>query len=295
MQTLPLLAPSGRGCLLAFLLCVPRQKKSREKTFSSVSFLSAWGRIGIMAERRMESDNTSPASSAAMELSDSHNDSEAAGAVVVPGQRVGHAEDNAAGEGTYVRGSHIYASVLGRRRLLSPAEAQRWREGLNAGEEALPPLNGEDAGKSVVIVEKAGGRGGFGGGGGGWVPRAGDVVTGVVVRVTPRVAAVNIACVGRRALPETFSGIVRSQDVRATATEQVELYKAFRPGDVVRAEVLSLGDARSYFLSTGRNDLGVVSATHSVSGAAMVPLSWNMMMCPKTNMTEPRKVAKLSP
>ncbi len=242
----------------------------------------------------MESDNTSPASSAAMELSDSHNDSEEAGAVVVPGQRVGHAEDNAAGEGTYVRGSHIYASVLGRRRLLSPAEAQRWREGLNAGEEALPPLNGEDAGKSVVIVEKAGGRGGLGGGGG-WVPRAGDVVTGVVVRVTPRVAAVNIACVGRRALPETFSGIVRSQDVRATATEQVELYKAFRPGDVVRAEVLSLGDARSYFLSTGRNDLGVVSATHSVSGAAMVPLSWNMMMCPKTNMTEPRKVAKLSP
>lgn len=234
----------------------------------------------------MESDNTSPASSASMELSDSYHDSEA-GAVVVPGQRVGHAEDYAAGEGTYVRGSHIYASVLGRRRLLSPAEAQRWREGLNVGEEASPVNGGEDAGKSVVVVEKAGGRGL--GGGGGWVPRAGDVVTGVVVRVTPRVAAVNIACVGRRALPETFSGIVRSQDVRATATEQVELYKAFRPGDVVRAEVLSLGDARSYFLSTGRNDLGVVSATHSVSGAAMVPLSWNMMMCPKTNMTEPRR------
>jgi exosome complex component CSL4 len=233
-----------------------------------------------------------------MDLTSAPEQQDEFGGIVVPGQRVGHAEDYASGEGTYVRGSHIYASVLGLRRLLSPAEAQQWHEGAAAAalvstEEPTQSSREHDA-RSVVVVEKAGGRG-LGGGGGGWVPRAGDVVTGVVVRVTPRVAAVNIACVGRRALPETFSGIVRSQDVRATSTEQVELYKAFRPGDVVRAEVLSLGDARSYFLSTGRNDLGVVSATHSVSGAAMVPLSWNLMMCPKTNMTEPRKVAKLTP
>ena len=41
---------------------------------------------------------------------------------------------------------------------------------------------------------------------------------------------------------------------------QVELYSSFRPGDIVRAEVVSLGDARSYQLSTAKNELGVVFA-----------------------------------
>jgi hypothetical protein len=38
------------------------------------------------------------------------------------------------------------------------------------------------------------------------------------------------------------------------------MYSCFRPGDLVRAEVISLGDARSYYLSTAKNSLGVVSA-----------------------------------
>ncbi len=38
------------------------------------------------------------------------------------------------------------------------------------------------------------------------------------------------------------------------------MYDCFRPGDIVLAEVLSLGDARSYFLTTAKNELGVVHA-----------------------------------
>ena len=38
----------------------------------------------------------------------------------------------------------------------------------------------------------------------------------------------------------------------------------------MRAEVVSLGDARSYFLSTARNELGVVYA-RSVEGAFPAP------------------------
>jgi exosome complex component CSL4 len=55
--------------------------------------------------------------------------------------------------------------------------------------------------------------------------------------------------------------------VRATEVDKVELAACFRPGDLVRAEVASLGDARSYFLATARNELGVVYA-RSVEGAA---------------------------
>lgn len=47
---------------------------------------------------------------------------------------------------------------------------------------------------------------------------------------------------------------------------QVEIYSSFRPGDIDIAEVLSLGDARSYYLSTAKNELGVVYAK-SVAGA----------------------------
>ncbi|KAL0927673.1 hypothetical protein M5K25_001871 [Dendrobium thyrsiflorum] len=50
------------------------------------------------------------------------------------------------------------------------------------------------------------------------------------------------------------------QDVRATEIDKVDMYQSFRPGDIVKAEVLSLGDARAYYLSTAKNELGVVSA-----------------------------------
>lgn len=47
---------------------------------------------------------------------------------------------------------------------------------------------------------------------------------------------------------------------------QVELHSCFRPGDLVRAEVIALGDARSYYLSTAKNDLGVVFARSANGG-----------------------------
>ncbi|KAJ7532577.1 hypothetical protein O6H91_13G010600 [Diphasiastrum complanatum] len=84
----------------------------------------------------------------------------------------------------------------------------------------------------------------------------------------------------------------RQQDVRATEIDKVDMHASFRPGDIIRAEVLSLGDARAYYLSTAKNELGVVSAM-SVAGATMVPISWQEMQCPLTNQTEPRKVAKV--
>lgn len=70
------------------------------------------------------------------------------------------------------------------------------------------------------------------------------------------------------------------------------MYKCFRPGDIIRAKVISLGDAHSYILSTAENELGVIFA-ESEAGAAMVPVSWCHMQCPKTKAKENRKVAKV--
>lgn len=62
-----------------------------------------------------------------------------------------------------------------------------------------------------------------------------------------------------------------------------------RPGDVLLARVISLGDSRAYFLTTAAVELGVVFA-RSAEGVTMLPVSWQEMMCPATKNREPRKV-----
>ncbi|KAJ3135598.1 hypothetical protein HK100_002480 [Physocladia obscura] len=123
------------------------------------------------------------------------------------------------------------------------------------------------------------------------VPEVGAVVTGKIVRVNPRQATLMIMVVGEQPCADSFQGIVRVQDVRATERDKVSIYSSFRPGDVVRAEVISLGDSRSYYLSTAKNELGVILAT-SVAGHTMIPISWEEMICPKTRAIENRKCAK---
>ena len=71
---------------------------------------------------------------------------------------------------------------------------------------------------------------------------------------------------------------------------------------------ISLGDAQSYYITTARNDLGVIFATSEagglfprssrsllilgLSGYTMQPASWQEMRCPKTGKIEKRKCAK---
>jgi hypothetical protein len=62
-----------------------------------------------------------------------------------------------------------------------------------------------------------------------------------------------------------LNAAVAAAAAAADAAQQVVMYDCFRPGDVVRAQVLSLGDARSYYLTTADNSLGVVHAK-SLSG-----------------------------
>jgi exosome complex component CSL4 len=81
----------------------------------------------------------------------------------------------------------------------------------------------------------------------------------------------------------------RRQDVRAVEKDQVQMEKCFRPGDIVLAQVLSLGDAQAYHLSTAKNELGVVLAKTRPGRVAMVPISWQQMQCPKTGQFEFRK------
>ncbi|KAG4919714.1 hypothetical protein JHK84_057031 [Glycine max] len=131
------------------------------------------------------------------------------------------------------------------------------------------------------------------------VPQPGSVVIARVTKVMARSASADIMCVGPKSVREKFTGIIRQQDVRATEIDKVDMHLSFHPGDIVRALVLSLGDARAYFLSTAKNELGVVSA-ESIAGEILLifweynydPVSWTEMQCPLTGQIEQRKVAK---
>jgi exosome complex component CSL4 len=182
-------------------------------------------------------------------------------AIATPGTRIGHTETQIGGKGTYTRDDRIYASVTGTIKITTDTDKKELVE-------VIAPHTKETL-----------------------VPQINSIVLAQIIKTTPQFAKVDILCVEGKALETTFPGLIRQQDVRATEIDKVIIYESFRPGDVVRASVISLGDSRSYYLSTARNELGVVFAT-SMSGAPMIPVSWKEMQCTKTSLREPRKVAK---
>jgi exosome complex component CSL4 len=94
-------------------------------------------------------------------------------------------------------------------------------------------------------------------------------------------------------LGETFKGIIRTQDVRLTDRDRVKIIECFKPGDIVRAVIISLGDGSNYYLSTAKNDLGVVFArSEGGAGGLMYAVDWQTMICPETGVIEKRKCAK---
>ncbi|RXH82515.1 hypothetical protein DVH24_036856 [Malus domestica] len=195
---------------------------------------------------------------------------------VTPGEVLGKASKFKAGRGAYVSPDKltVYASLTGSRRILSP------------------PSDSPDQRPTVEVTgHKAHGA----------IPEPGSVVIARVTKVMERMASADILCLGTKSVREKFSGIIRLQDVRATEIDKVDMLSSFRLGDIVRAHVvsfvwnapLSLGDARAYYLSTAKNELGVISAQSAASGETMVPISWTEMQCPRTGQIEQRKVAKM--
>ncbi|AQK76099.1 Nucleic acid-binding OB-fold-like protein [Zea mays] len=201
--------------------------------------------------------------------------------VVTPGELLGNSLTLAAGRGAYADGRSVRASVTGRRRI-------------------VPPAPGSDDQRSTVEVvgHKAHGA----------VPQPGSVViarvrcseilgiiwlevgrcmclkvraiTLVVVyrlsllqvtKVMARMASADIMCVDSKAIREKFTGMIRQQDVRATEIDKVDMYQSYRPGDIVKAMVVSLIDENdavqiiSVFFSCYQPWLGLLALRLSTS------------------------------
>lgn len=123
------------------------------------------------------------------------------------------------------------------------------------------------------------------------VPSISSLVLARIVKITASQAHTHILSVEHIPLPNFFHGLIRIQDVRRHEIDKLAMEACFNPGDIVKARVISLGDSKSYYLSTAEEDLGVVLA-RSEDGKRLQPYDWVHMIEPESGILEARKVAK---
>ncbi|KAK3995096.1 putative exoribonuclease CSL4 [Cladorrhinum sp. PSN332] len=212
--------------------------------------------------------------------------------LAIPGQLLGSTSKYLPGPGTHIHESNLYASLLGTVRIAQPAKptgpAKRLTK-LSTLQSAASQKQSPDQLPTISVTVSAGP--GSEDKKREVLPEVGNVVLCRVMRITPRQAVVAILVCGDTVLEAEWQGLIRVQDVRATEKDRVKIYESFRPGDIVRAEVISLGDQANYYLATSKNELGVILAT-SEAGNTMHPISWKEYRDPETGLTELRKVAK---
>lgn len=167
------------------------------------------------------------------------------------------------GAGIFSRGDYLCASVVGR--LVEHKASSDTEQG------TIVDIQRPQASTPVVY------------------PCIGDLVICKVVKVSLRQAFVDIIQIQGQDVVETFSALIRSSDIRSSDIDAVEIHRCFKPRDIVKARVLSLGDQRAYYLTTAEPELGVVSCRSNTTGSLLVPLDEKTVICEKTQEKEERK------
>ena len=128
------------------------------------------------------------------------------------------------------------------------------------------------------------------------IPEIGQEIIGKIVKITTKYAGVDILSVdGEAPLMEPIKGTIRTQDVVEVEEKEIPpIHLAFRPGDLVRARIIGVGDpSAGFLLSTGVTPhLGVIYGKSAAAGAPLLPHAWNEMVCSQTGSKEKRKCAK---
>lgn len=229
--------------------------------------------------------------------------------IAIPGQRLGPVSTYSAGPGTHIQQSFIYASIAGPV-VADPAQPKTQTKPTLRVSRTLPAKNTPAAAAAPTTKPRYN-----------TLPAVDSIVLARVTRVQKRQATVSIlvvtedttqdpnrtpsdndnvaAILTHAANPENhsntdelrFQALIRKEDVRAVEKDRVVMDEMFRVGDIVRGSVISLGDQTFFYLTTARNDLGVVMA-RSEAGNMMFPVSWKEMRDPVSGTGEFRKVAR---
>eukprot|EP01038_Epipyxis_sp_PR26KG_P007389 gene7389-10069_t len=155
---------------------------------------------------------------------------------VFPGDVVGSSITGIAGIGTYVweNDQTIRASLCGIVKV-EPHLYLKSNDANNSEKDRINVIckNGKKAGDFVVKVR--------------------DTVVCRVVKCNYNQAFVEILMIADTKLDKmanSVKGLIRKEDVSTTANEKVDMHSLFQLGDIVKANVISLGDNEFYFLST---------------------------------------------
>jgi exosome complex component CSL4 len=176
------------------------------------------------------------------------------GHFVVPGERLGVIEEFIPDSGTYVKDGVIYSKIVGRSLL----------DLINRRVSVYPVSDG------VVI------------------PKVSTVIIGQVGNAQSDNVLVKIIQIGdKKNLSSSFGGILHISDVSDRYVTSMN--DACRPGDIVRAKVISEKN-RVYHLSTNDKNLGVMYAFCSRCGNLLEPQRFELR-CPKCGNIEKRKMA----
>lgn len=183
--------------------------------------------------------------------------------IVIPGQVLGPSSKLASGPGTFHASESVTAAILG-----VPASKKN---------SATPKSN-----KILTIAPSSRSP---------RLPEINSTVYARVTRIERHQARCDITVVSDTVAPQPLRALLRRQDVRATEKDKVVMVDCFHVGDIIRANVIGLGDQTGYYLGTAGNEYGVVMAW-SEAGNGCVPISWCEVRDSETGVKEARKVAK---
>eukprot|EP01055_Gregarina_sp_Pseudo9_P001766 Gregarina_sp_Pseudo_9__1765@NODE_21_length_5816_cov_43_641856_g19_i0_p3_GENE_NODE_21_length_5816_cov_43_641856_g19_i0NODE_21_length_5816_cov_43_641856_g19_i0_p3_ORF_typecomplete_len230_score26_67EXOSC1/PF10447_9/1e03EXOSC1/PF10447_9/5_2e18S1/PF00575_23/1_3e02S1/PF00575_23/0_035ECR1_N/PF14382_6/0_0093_NODE_21_length_5816_cov_43_641856_g19_i06671356 len=122
-------------------------------------------------------------------------------------------------------------------------------------------------------------------------PRPGSIVLARVVRVTPRHVTCDIFVVDGVIQTNCCRGHIRPTDVLPILLDRTSLLDCFRPGDIVRAQVIATGVSRNFLLSTVAPEFGVIKGLDEKSGEPLEHFASRLMRCPTSNTLVWRKAA----
>ena len=186
-----------------------------------------------------------------------------------PGKLLGSVTDYHHGQGTYVYLNQIYASTKGAiKEIKGSGEGKPTITVGYTDANADIQREGEDQEQETHIGQ----------------PKVGQRVYARITRIEQYFAKAEILAIitdevssKTFVLKTTFQGIIFREDARNYDHDSIDLYKCFRPGDIVKAKVTTEqlgGKENSTKLSTSDDDLGVILAHSEVSGVLLIPRSF---------------------
>ncbi|KAK3213755.1 hypothetical protein GRF29_28g839292 [Pseudopithomyces chartarum] len=201
--------------------------------------------------------------------------------LALPGTLLGPASSYAPGPGTHMHEAAVYASV--------------------AGEVVTAPSPNPATTKLPLLSVTPPRARSFNDNSPNVLPEVDSHVLARITRLGARFASADILVIAPSSASDLaadatvcttpFGAQIRREDIRATEKDKVTIQDSFRVGDLIRAVVISLGDQGGYYLSTAKNELGVVVARGD-DGDVLVPVSWKEVRDMRTGKGEARKVAK---